>query len=330
MRARLLKLVSISIVFGSLAAAGASAALPPPPKAAGGQTVTQIAVGLSTPTSFAFGDGQIFAGDAGSENGQTTGGVFVLRNGTATKLPGSPPSVFGLAWHKQALYVSAGRKLMVWSSWNGAAFTKHKTIYTGPKHLTAFNGLAFGPDGRLYTGVSAITADDHGPTTFPYARDLLSFTASGKGPEIVATGIRQPWQMVFPAGSASPFISDLGQDGGAGAKTAPDFILRVQTGQSYGFPTCNWLTLSACSNDATPFKFLPAHTDAMGLGIIGRRLYISEFGAVYPPEVVSMPLTGGPTQPLLTGFAAPVVGLTTHAGAVYVGELTGQVFRVTP
>jgi hypothetical protein len=33
-------------------------------------------------------------------------------------------------------------------------------------------------------------------------------------------------------------------------------------------------------------------------------------------------------KPLLTGFVAPVVGLGLHHGYVYVGELTGQVFRV--
>ena len=33
-------------------------------------------------------------------------------------------------------------------------------------------------------------------------------------------------------------------------------------------------------------------------------------------------------EPLLEGFAAPTVGLGLHHGYVYVGELTGQVFRV--
>ena len=33
-------------------------------------------------------------------------------------------------------------------------------------------------------------------------------------------------------------------------------------------------------------------------------------------------------KPLLKGFVAPTVGLGLHHGYVYVGELTGQVFRV--
>ncbi|MBV8990289.1 MAG: hypothetical protein JO372_17195, partial [Solirubrobacterales bacterium] len=44
--------------------------------------------------------------------------------------------------------------------------------------------------------------------------------------------------------------------------------------------------------------------------------------------VVSMPMTGGTPKTLVTGFVAPVVGLGVHDGWVYIGELSGQVFRV--
>ena len=47
-------------------------------------------------------------------------------------------------------------------------------------------------------------------------------------------------------------------------------------------------------------------------------------------EVLSMPLGGGTAKPVVKGFVAPVVGLGAHGGSLYVGELTGQVFRVTP
>jgi glucose/arabinose dehydrogenase len=153
-------------------------------------------------------------------------------------------------------------------------------------------------------------------------------TPKGKDVKVVAKGIRQPWQMAFPTGSSSPFLTDLGQD--ADATNPPDFILRVHPGQNYGFPHCNWIVLSACSGLTKPFKFLAPHTDPGGLGIIGDRLYMSEFGFASPPQVVSMPLSGGALKPFLTGFVAPIVGLGAHAGWLYVGELTGQVFRVKP
>src|SRR5439155_14597282 len=122
-----------------------------------------------------------------------------------------------------------------------------------------------------------------------------------------------PWQMVFHGHWPAPFVSDLGQD--QGAKNPPDFVLRVKGGQDYGFPKCNWTNPKACKGYAKPFRSFPAHTDVMGLGIAGKRLYMSEF--VAGPQgtglVVSMPLSGkGKPKTLLTGFSAPVVGLGVY------------------
>lgn len=127
-------------------------------------------------------------------------------------------------------------------------------------------------------------------------------------------------------------MSDLGQD--AGGKNPPDFILRVKQGDNYGFPQCNQTSSKKCKGFATPFKAFSPHMDILGLTIIGSKLYMSSFlgprGKGPGGEVYSMPLKGGPLAPALTGFVAPVVGLGSHAGWLYVGELAGQVFRVKP
>ncbi len=304
----------------------ASAGGPPPPTSTNGHKVHLVANGLGTPTAFAFGDHTVFESDAG--NGSSIpGGVYVLSHGTATRVKGSPPVSFGIVWHKGTLYVSAGSKLLAWSGWNGTKFAKQKTIYTAPKHFPGFNGLGFGANGRLYVGVDVGQTNDHGPATAPYQYDFLSFDPSGGKPQIVAKGIRQPWQMAFPAGSNSPFVSDLGQD--SGATNPPDFLLRIKQGQNYGFPKCNWTTPSKCKGDTKPFRFFSAHTDVMGVAINGKRLYISEFGCCGGPlQVASMPMSGGKVKPLLTGFVAPIVGLGIHNGVLYVGDLAGDVWKV--
>ncbi|HZE04353.1 MAG TPA: hypothetical protein VE127_03950, partial [Solirubrobacteraceae bacterium] len=225
-------------------------------------------------------------------------------------------------------------QLLAWSRWNGKSFTSHRVIYTAPKRFDGFNGLAVGPDGRLYVGVDVGLTDhnDHGPAKTPYVYDILSVKPNGKHLKVFASGMRQPWQIAFRGRSRSPFVSDLGQD--KGAKNPPDFILRVHAGDNYGFPHCNRTKAAKCRGYTRPFHRLSPHTDAMGLAIIGKRLYLTSFmgasgkgpgGAVY-----SMPLTGGALKPVLTGFVAPVVGLGAHAGRLYVGELTGQVFSVKP
>ncbi len=347
-----MRLISGKLALASLVACGALAATadaagPPPPTSTNGKSVHLVAQGggIATPTSFAFGDHQVFEGDGGSSSssGPPNGGVFLLKHGTGNKLAGSPNFVSGLAWRKGTLYVAGGSftaagprfKILAWSKWNGHRFRKRRAIYTAPKTFQGFNGLAFGPHGRLYVGVDVglLNNNDHGPAnTSPYLYDILSMKHNGKDLKVFAQGMRQPWQMVFPAHSGSPYVSDLGQDTPTKvANKSPDFLLRVNAGDNYGFPKCTWRFPKLCKGFSTPLRMFSPHTDVMGLGIIGGRIYMSEFVGNQGKSglVVSLPLSGqGAPKTLLTGFVAPVVGLATHKGWVYVGELTGQVFRV--
>jgi glucose/arabinose dehydrogenase len=331
-----------ALVGGALVAATASAATTPLPKAAKGAKLQVVATGVTTPTAFAFGDGQVFVSD-GTTPPAKGGGVYVLTNGTAVLVPGSPLLAFGVTFHKGTLYVSGATlgakgpvaQLFAWSSWNGTTFTKQTAIYTAPPGIL-LNGIAFGADGRLYAGVDVGLTNDHGPKK-GLLYDVLSFNSAGKDMKVFATGMRQPWQLAFPKGSSSPFLTDLGQDKPASIqKTVPDFILRLRNGQNYGFPKCNWVVAAACTKFATPFKFLAPHTDPGGLGIIGNRLYLSEFGFAGTAKVQSMPLSGGSLKTLLTGFKGEaLIGLGANHGWVYVGEPTtapgtGRVFRVKP
>jgi glucose/arabinose dehydrogenase len=347
MRGRTAALIAATAVSTGVVASAAMAASgpPPPPKATNGHTVQLVASGLHTPTSFAFGAGQVFEGDGGveSKTAPPNGGVFVLKNGAATEIPGSPGFVAGLAWHDGALYVSGGSltaagpkwQLWKWSGWNGTTFTKQTAIYTAPKKFQGFNGIGFGADGRLYVGADTglLNGNDHGPSNLsPYLYDILSINTNGKGLKVFATGIRQPWQMVFPKGSSSPFVSDLGQD--SGAKNPPDFILRVHQGDNFGFPACNWTSASKCKGYAKPFQQFGPHTDLMGMVIMGKRIYTTSFtgiGAKGDGEVLSLPLAGGKLKTLVTGTVAPVVGLGANGGWLYFGEVgPGLVYRVRP
>lgn len=334
MFSRTVKCSTVAVAVAAAFGGAAQAAGPPPPTSTNGNPVEQLASGLGTPTSFTFGsDGTLFESDFGgmSASGKPAppaGGVFVLANGTATRLAHSPAHSMGVAWRGGTLYVSAGNSILAWSGWNGTSFAKRRVVYTAPKKFTGFNGIGFGANGRLYVGVALASNGDHGPPTTPFAYDVLSLNPKGGAPKIVATGIRQPWQMVFPAGSSSPYVSDLGQD--QAAKNPPDFVLRIKKGQRYGFPKCNWTKKKNCQGFAKPFQMFSPHTDVMGLGLAGGRLYMSEFlGNQHKSGLVqSIPAGGGKPTTLLTGFVAPIVGLAVHGGYVYVGELTGQVFRV--
>ena len=346
MRIRSLAMAASAIGF----AVGATPALaaqgpPPPPRAAGGQQVTQLAANLHTPTAFAYGHGTLFEADAGPDTkGTPKGGVFMIKGGTATELASPIRFSAGLAWHKNALYVSGGVltkagptwQIQRWSGFNGTKFASQKVLYTAPKGFQGFNGIAFGPDGRLFVGsdVGLLNDNDHGPATIsPNVYEIQSMTASGKDVKTFASGIRQPWQMVFPAGSASPLVSDLAPDKGK-FKQGLDQVLKVGAGDDFGFPDCSPLAGKPCADVPPAFATFSPHTDIMGLAIIGRTLYMSSFAGIGAKakagEVLSMPLSGGRPRPVLTGFVAPIVGLGAHGSTLYVGELTGQVFSVRP
>lgn len=336
------------VVLGASAMAGAclapaagAAGGPPLPKAVNGHKVHVVAAGLSTPTAFAFGFGKMFVADGGNLP-TSKGGVFVVSKGKAKLLPGSPAFVAGVAVRGKTLWISgadfAGKdsiksEILAWSGWNGTEFTKHKVFYTAPKKFPGFNGLVFGDDGRLYVGVdvSLTQGNDHGPAVAPYQYDILSFNPRAKHPRpaIFAKGMRQPWQMAWPKGSEGPFVTDLGQDQPQGINP-PDLLLRVRKGDNYGFPKCNWMAKKPCKRFTKPFQLFAPHSDIGGIGIVGKTIYISEFGmANNHPQVVTVPLKGGKPKTFLSGFVAPIIGLGTYHGWIYVGSLAGgMIYRV--
>ena len=207
-------------------------------------------------------------------------------------------------------------------------------IYTAPKGFDGFNGLAFGPDGRLYVGVDVglTNGNDHGPATqqTPFLYDILSLKPNGKDVKVFAKGIRQPWQFAFEKGSSDPFVSDLGQD--SGAKNPPDFLLKVHQGDNYGFPKCNRTNAKKCKGFTKPFKKFAPHTDIMGLPIIGKTLYMTSFlgNSGNRARCCRCRSRAARSKIVAKGLVAPFVGLGASGGSLYVGELTGRVYKVTP
>src|SRR6478735_5079748 len=195
-------------VAGSLALSSSAVAgqAPPLPTAANGATVERIAGGLATPTSFAFTGDTVFAGIGPAERGHPPTGLMTVANGSAKKVPGTAPVVFGLAWHNDRLFVSSGDKIISYRGWNGTRFAGSRVVRRASSKLPGFNGLAFGPNGRLYVGVSLNPKYDHSRNPAQYANTVLSMRATGADVKIVARGLRQPFQLTFPAGATSPYV----------------------------------------------------------------------------------------------------------------------------
>ena len=324
--------IAVAAALAWSAAALAANGPPPTPKAANGHKVTVLARGVPTPTVFAFLGGKTFVAGFGDErNPKITGGVYLLRGGKPIKLPGSPRSVFGLATSGDTMYLSSGHQILAWSGWNGTRFTQSRVVRTAPKRFSGFNGIVVAPGGKLYSGVSLSGGKkaDYAHGTTPWANDVVSVDIASGAMEVVAKGMRQPWQLAYVPGHSSPLVSDLGQEN-LKKQTPPDYVIEAKPGADFGFPSCP-AQPATCSKFSKPFAKFPPHSSPMGLGALGGKLYIALFGGTGKgPEVVSMPQSGGKFKPLLTGFVAPVVALGVHAGKLYVGDLTGAVYSIKP
>lgn len=323
-----IKLLAGALVGACLipAAAAAQDGPPPPPTSPSGKPVTTVVQGLGTPTSFAFANGTTFVGvGPAEEKGAPPGGLYVVKDGKATAVKGFPPIVFGLAWRNGTLYVSAYKGLFAASGWNGTSFKSVKPIYQGGKKFDGFNGIAFGPNGRLYAGISLSEKYDNKASPNVFGNSVVSMTAKGKDVQIVAGGLRQPWQLTFVKGNKNPFVTVLSNEL---KPTPPDWIINAKPNQNYGFPTCNYAKPKTCRGLPKPIALLPNHASPMGIQAVGQTLYVALFGGLGKgPEVVSMTTKGKRITPVLS-FAVPVVSIAISNGTLYAGDVTGSVYSV--
>jgi glucose/arabinose dehydrogenase len=331
-------LVPIALVLLAASTSFAFAAQgPPAPTAVSGHPVSAVAHGVPTPTSFAFASGRAFVAGFGDErNPKVKGGVYLLAGGRAVRLPGSPAHVVGLAYRDGTLYVSecgcgTPSRILAWRGWDGRRFTSSRVVVTGPKNFTGFNGISVGGDGKLYAGVSVgdKKTDDYARGTTRYANSVVSIDPRSGEISPVAAGMRQPWQPVFVPGHSGPLVADLGQEN-LGKKRPLDRIVEIKNGADFGFPLCP-AKRAACQRYDKPFATFPAHSSPMGLAALRGKLYVALFNGVGKgPEVVAMPLSGGRYSAALIGFAAPVVALGARGSKLYVGDVTGTIYSVTP
>jgi glucose/arabinose dehydrogenase len=306
-------------------AAGAADRAPPLPHATGHRTVTVVARGVPTPTEFALFAGRLFVAGYGDEhNADVAGGVYILRGGKAIRVPGSPKHVYGLAAAKNTLYLSTGQALVAWSGWNGTRFQKTRVVRT-PQFSGNFRAPAVGPDGLIYVG-----ADTYPPPPTPNSSSsFVSVDPATGSINVIATGMRQPWQPLFLPGHALPLVSDLNQDD-LGPNRPRDYLLAIARGANYGFPACP-ATPRTCASYTQPLVQFPAHASPMGLGYLNGKVYVALYGGLGDgPVVVSMPSSGGRPTPFLSRFPAPVIALGIAGGNLYTGDQSGAIYRVTP
>lgn len=125
------------------------------------------------------------------------------------------------------------------------------------------NNLRFGPDGRLYVGIGSTCDVCDEPD--PRSATIMAFDlATGEG-EIIATGLRNPFDLIFDPASGALFATDNGRDD-LGPEAPLEELNHIVAGGDYGWPACwNDGLGSGCAGTTTAVAFFEARSSTNSL-----------------------------------------------------------------
>ncbi|MFZ1399139.1 MAG: PQQ-dependent sugar dehydrogenase, partial [Candidatus Promineifilaceae bacterium] len=132
-----------------------------------------------------------------------------------------------------------------------------------PFGLHQNDNLKFGPDGWLYLGIGSTCdacaeADSRSAT-------LMRFNVDTGESEIVATGLRNPYDLAFHPVTGDLFATDNGRDD-LGLDSPFEELNQIVPGGDYGWPSCwNAGEGSNCAGTETAVAIFAPHSSANGL-----------------------------------------------------------------
>lgn len=279
-----------------------------------GYVATAYASGLDHPTAMSFGpDGRLYV----SEDGGTV--VSVRRGDRHPRTFRSGLTVpLGLLWRGRTLYVSESGKVEAFGLLRG-----RRVVVSGlPYKRHQQDSLVAGPDGRLYLG-SGSTCD------VCVERDrrsaaILSFRPDGSGLHVVASGVRNPYGLVFVHGALYATVN--GRDDLGDAEPA-EMVVHVRQGADFGWPAC-WPSyalrtlVGACSGVSRPVAYLEPHSSADGIASWHGDLFVAEWGEYlsrkHGRRVVR--IRRGKVTTFATGFAHPLALTVAPSGDLLVAD----------
>ena len=201
-----------------------------------GFTMEIWAEGFKTPRIMVLGpSNEIILSDAA----RTGGGVFVLTNNGKNRktLVENLSRPYGLALNGGFLYVGMPESIMRYkydskamTATDGQEIVSYKGFGAG--HWT--RSLLFDRSGRkLYVGVGS--GSNVSPGEDPKRAAVNVYNADGTGPEIFASGLRNPTSLRWYPGSDTLWAAVQERDE-LGDDLVPDFFTHVQKGAFYGWP----------------------------------------------------------------------------------------------
>ena len=218
-----------------------------------------------------------------------------------TLRPGAPAAVttiasglerpVGVAFHDQALYVSAVSRILRFDNIESRLDNPPPAALVSDRFpgdtLHGWKFIAFGPDGKLYVPVGA-PCNICEPDRDRYAV-ITRMNPDGSGAEVYARGLRNSVGFDWDPRTGQLWFTNNGRDW-LGDDLPPDTLHHAPApGLDFGFPYCHAGTLPdpqfgrqrACSEFALPAQLLGPHVAPLGM-----RFYTgNEFPAAYRNQI---------------------------------------------
>jgi glucose/arabinose dehydrogenase len=279
-----------------------------------GYRVTTWATGLEHPTALSFGpDHRLYVSEDVAKV------VSVSRGSTRPRPFATGLTVpLGLLWRGPTLYVSESGRVQTLT-----LAGRRRTIVSGlPFGLHQQDAIVAGPDGRLYLG-SGSTCDSCRETDRRSAT-ILSFRPDGSDLRVVASGLRNPYGLVFAGRTLYATVN--GKDK-LGDSEPAEMVVRVTAGANYGWPDCwpNYALerlVGACSGVSRPVAYLEPHSSADGIASWRGDLFVAEWGEYlhhsHGRRLVR--ISRGHVTTFATGFDHPLALAVDPSGGLLVAD----------
>jgi glucose/arabinose dehydrogenase len=279
-----------------------------------GYQVSTYATGLVHPTAMSFGpDRRLYVSE-------DTGQIVSVVRGTRRPRPFASKLVvpLGLLWYDGKLYASESGRVQLFTP-NGA----RRTIVRGlPYKEHQQDAIVAGPNGRLYLG-SGSTCDSCVERDRRSAA-ILSFRADGSDLRVVASGLRNPYGLVFVGQTL--YVAVNGKDKLGDGEPA-EMVVRIRPGANYGWPDC-WPSyalkklIGDCSGVTPPIAYLEPHSSADGITSWRGDLFVAEWGEYLSTKHgrVVVRISRGHVTTFATGFEHPLALAVDPSGDLLVAD----------
>jgi glucose/arabinose dehydrogenase len=252
------------------------------------------------------------------------------------------------------VYVSSRGQINILRDTNGDLRADENTLFIRglPRDWHQNNNLKFGPDGMLYVTIGSTC--DACQEEDPRSATIMRFDPETAEGEIIASGLRNPYDLAFHPLTGDLFATDNGRDD-LGNEAPRDELNHIIEGQDYGWPDC-WdeLVGPGCEGTTAAIAFFEPRASTNSLDFYtGSSLSTGSafpieyqnvlFAAVFGSRVIEVDkgiamITLAPNGRTYSGqttwFArwpgAPLGLITGPDGALYVGDYAANlIYRIS-